>query len=130
MADDNKKMAENFKFMPIETLEDIAKGKSDDYEPDAVQVAKQILKERIESTHTINSPKDSKSDVDVEVIHTDDTNSTNQNVTVTDIKMPFRSMVEFMVKWAIASIPAFIILFILVLALASFIGVGVISIFK
>ena len=56
--------------------------------------------------------------------------SNNQNVTITDIKMPFGSMVEFMVKWAIASIPAFIILFILVLALASFIGVGVISIFK
>jgi hypothetical protein len=29
---------------------------------------------------------------------------------VTDIKMPFWSMVIFMVKWAIASIPAFIIL--------------------
>jgi hypothetical protein len=29
---------------------------------------------------------------------------------VTDIKMPFWSMVVFMVKWALASIPAFIIL--------------------
>jgi len=29
---------------------------------------------------------------------------------VVDIKMPFMSMVTFMVKWAIASIPAFIIL--------------------
>ena len=37
----------------------------------------------------------------------------NQNylgVVVTDINMDFRSMVIFMVKWAIASIPAFIIL--------------------
>jgi len=33
-----------------------------------------------------------------------------QNVTVTDIHMPFSSMVVFMVKWAIAAIPAFIIL--------------------
>lgn len=33
-----------------------------------------------------------------------------QEVTVVDIKMPFMSMVVFMVKFAIASIPAFIIL--------------------
>lgn len=32
------------------------------------------------------------------------------HVTITDIKMPFMSMVVFMVKAAIASIPAFIIL--------------------
>ena len=32
------------------------------------------------------------------------------NITITDIKMPFISMVIFMVKAAIASIPAFIIL--------------------
>lgn len=34
-------------------------------------------------------------------------------VIVTDIKMPFFSMVIFMVKWAIAAIPAFIILAVL-----------------
>jgi hypothetical protein len=33
-----------------------------------------------------------------------------RNVVVTDIRMPFMSMVIFMVKWVIASIPAFIIL--------------------
>jgi uncharacterized membrane protein YvbJ len=37
----------------------------------------------------------------------------NQMVSVIDIKMPFLSMVTFMVKWAVAAIPAFIILFIL-----------------
>ena len=31
-------------------------------------------------------------------------------VTVTDVDMPFMSMVTFMVKWVLASIPAFIIL--------------------
>jgi len=31
-------------------------------------------------------------------------------VVVTDIRMPFLSMVVFMVKWVVASIPAFIIL--------------------
>lgn len=35
------------------------------------------------------------------------------DVTVVDIRMPFGSMVMFMVKWAIASIPAFIILVVL-----------------
>ena len=36
-------------------------------------------------------------------------------VTVTDIHMPFWSMVVFMVKWSIAAIPAVIILFFLTL---------------
>ena len=40
-------------------------------------------------------------------------NSRHQDVVVTDIQMPFWSMVGFMVKWAIASIPALIILYIL-----------------
>ena len=31
-------------------------------------------------------------------------------VSITDIKMPFWSMVVFMIKWAIASIPAMIII--------------------
>ncbi len=41
-----------------------------------------------------------------------------QEVTVVDIKMPFMSMVVFMVKFAIASIPAFIILSIIFSLLA------------
>jgi hypothetical protein len=36
--------------------------------------------------------------------------NTSQKVTITDIHMPFGSMVGFMVKWALASIPAFMIL--------------------
>ncbi len=34
-------------------------------------------------------------------------------VTVVDIRMPFGSMVVFMIKWVLASIPAFIILWII-----------------
>lgn len=34
-------------------------------------------------------------------------------VVVVDVQMPFGSMVSFMVKWTLASIPAFIILAIL-----------------
>jgi hypothetical protein len=37
----------------------------------------------------------------------------SQAVVVTDIHMPFSSMVVFMVKWAIAAIPAFIILMVI-----------------
>jgi hypothetical protein len=33
-----------------------------------------------------------------------------QEVVITDIHMPFWSMVAFMVKWAIASIPALLLL--------------------
>jgi hypothetical protein len=46
-----------------------------------------------------------------------------QEVVVVDIKMPFTSMVGFMVKWAIASIPALIILFVLGLIGAAVLGV-------
>jgi hypothetical protein len=35
---------------------------------------------------------------------------TRREVVVMDVKMPFASMVVFMVKWAIAAIPAMIIL--------------------
>ena len=54
----------------------------------------------------------------------------NQNVTVTDIRMPFGSMVEFMVKWAIASIPAFIILFLIGMMVMGVFGVGIATLFK
>ena len=39
-------------------------------------------------------------------------NDDTREVIVTDIQMPFMSMVFFMVKWAIASIPAISILMI------------------
>ncbi|MDH5548129.1 MAG: hypothetical protein OEZ43_21340 [Gammaproteobacteria bacterium] len=47
---------------------------------------------------------------------------TKNEVVITDIKMPFISMVIFMVKWAIAAIPAIIILSILFTFATSFIG--------
>jgi len=37
----------------------------------------------------------------------------SQEIVVTDIKIPFLSMVVLMVKWALAAIPAFIILLII-----------------
>ena len=52
-----------------------------------------------------------------------------QPVTIEDIKMPFGSMVIFMVKWVIASIPAMIILFMIGLILSA-LGVGTLAIFN
>jgi hypothetical protein len=43
-------------------------------------------------------------------------------VMVVDIKMPFWSMVVFMVKWSIAAIPALLILVVLGMILAGFLG--------
>jgi len=40
-------------------------------------------------------------------------NITNSKVQVTNFDMPFEDMIIFMVKWSLASIPAFIILFII-----------------
>jgi hypothetical protein len=40
-----------------------------------------------------------------------------QEVVVIDIKMPFWSMVVFMIKWALASIPAVFILYVIAAAL-------------
>ena len=45
-----------------------------------------------------------------------------QDVAIKDFNMPFSSMVIFMVKWAIASIPAIIIIWILVMILISVFG--------
>lgn len=43
-------------------------------------------------------------------------------IVVTDIKMPFWSMVIFMVKWAIAAIPALVILITIWLIMAALFG--------
>jgi len=48
-------------------------------------------------------------------------------VVVTDVQMPFGSMVIFMIKWAIATIPAAIILFVIgaiLMGILAGIGVG------
>ncbi|MDD3765227.1 MAG: hypothetical protein PHP86_18180 [Nevskiales bacterium] len=46
----------------------------------------------------------------------------SQQVVVVDIRMPFLSMVVFMVKWAIAAIPAIIILMLIGSLIASLLG--------
>ncbi len=46
----------------------------------------------------------------------------SNRVTITDIQMPFGSMVVFIIKWTIASIPAMIILMVLWLIVAAVFG--------
>lgn len=46
-----------------------------------------------------------------------------REVVVTDIKIPFWSMVVLMVKWAIAAIPAVIIVFLIAAAVSSALGI-------
>jgi hypothetical protein len=45
-----------------------------------------------------------------------------QEVAVVDVQMPFGSMVVFMVKWAVAAIPAMLILFLMGLILFALFG--------
>tara|TARA_R110002110_G_scaffold95455_1_gene246498 strand:- start:51520 stop:51708 length:189 start_codon:yes stop_codon:yes gene_type:complete len=47
---------------------------------------------------------------------------TQNEVVITDIRMPFWSMVTFMVKWAIAAIPAIIILAFLTVLIVGVLG--------
>jgi len=52
------------------------------------------------------------------------------SVYIKDIKMSFPSMVIFMVKWVIASIPALIILFMIGMILTGIFGVGIATLFR
>jgi len=56
--------------------------------------------------------------------------SDDNGVIITDVKMKFGSMVIFMVKWVIASIPAFIILLVIGFMISGILGIGAVSIFK
>jgi hypothetical protein len=49
-------------------------------------------------------------------------NNSNNQVTIVDIKMPFMSMVVFMIKAAIAAIPAFLILSLIMMGISVLLG--------
>ena len=49
-------------------------------------------------------------------------NDENKRVVVVDVKIPFVSMVTLLVKWALASIPALIILFFIAAVLTAVFG--------
>lgn len=45
-----------------------------------------------------------------------------QKVSVSDVSMPFGSMVVFILKWTLASIPAMLIIFLIVAVIAGLFG--------
>ena len=49
-------------------------------------------------------------------------NETVQKVSVSDVSMPFGSMVVFILKWTLASIPAMLIILILAMIVAGLFG--------
>ncbi len=53
---------------------------------------------------------------------TDRQSNEKQQVTIVDIKMPFMSMVIFLIKFTIAAIPAFIILSFIFMVLGAIFG--------
>ena len=57
-------------------------------------------------------------------------NTNHQKVEVVNFDMEFGSMVSFMVKWAIASIPAMIILFLVGTFLVSVFGISIFALFN
>ncbi|QTA89984.1 zinc-ribbon domain-containing protein [Desulfonema magnum] len=63
----------------------------------------------------IMSKKGTKSSVSARKVVSAVKNRNQQEVVITDIKIPFWSMVMFMVKWVFASIPAIIIVALLIL---------------
>ena len=91
--------------------------------------AEGISESEIKSEHTISDAFDngSKKQSNSKTIEVSATQSHNANeVIITDIKMKFSSMVVFMVKSVLASIPAMIILMVLFnLITAILIGLGI-----
>ena len=79
-----------------------------------VEASNVIANKTLTSESHVNA---TETEVDIENLATP-----RQNVIVTDIQMPFSSMIVFMVKWAIASIPAMIILFIAFGLVSVFLG--------
>ncbi len=59
---------------------------------------------------------------DIKFARTRAADAIQTEVVVTDIQMPFFSMVVFMVKWSIAAIPAVLIIGIPVILISSFLG--------
>jgi|GEM_PF-2021650 hypothetical protein len=91
---DNKNKKEGDSLLPKSVSSYVSKKKTslENTAKDIVKEGKDIVKEGVRYQSDLDNINPS------------------QGVVVFDIKMPFISMVVFMVKWAIASIPAFLIL--------------------
>ena len=79
-----------------------------------IQIGNIIVHSGCEATYLQDPEKyGSKANEITEERQQTDKEINDKSVYVKGFSMPFGEMVEFMVKWAIASIPAFIILFII-----------------
>ena len=94
MSDDNQKMIDAFSKMEFEQLEDIVKGKSDDYSESAIKVACKVLKTR-ETSVVKHKPK---STIKVSEVH-------NGDVRVIGVDLPFFDVFKIVCQYVIASIP-------------------------
>jgi hypothetical protein len=91
---------------PTEELLDILR-KNDraTYREEVFEAIRQILADRkILAAQEINLPPQGQ------FVHVANNHDKPQNIVLTDIEIPFWSMVFFMVKWTVASIPAMIII--------------------
>ena len=66
-----------------------------------------------ESSNQNEDIDEKQASTEINTSSTTSSNITNSKVQITNFDMPFEDMIKFMVKWALASIPAFIILFII-----------------
>ena len=94
-----------------------------DYREEALQYAVAELRVRGISNENYKIRKENTPRIDGQVSppKVGISNEVNE-VIVTDIQMPFISMIVFMVKWALASIPAFIILLIIAMIVVAILG--------
>ena len=88
---------------------------------DESYIGKKVDGEWYIDSSEINGGSPSKSNNTVTI----QSNGTSNEVVVTDISMPFISMVIFMIKWVIAVIPALIILFCISLIFTAVLGVSI-----
>ncbi|MBC8207089.1 MAG: hypothetical protein ISR85_06260 [Kiritimatiellales bacterium] len=94
----------NLQSKPTEELQAIyATNDTNEYRPEAFVAIREILRERGSHADTLVPRQQTPAPVADPV----------RSVVITDIRMSFGSMVVFMVKWAIAAIPAAIILFLI-----------------
>ncbi len=48
----------------------------------------------------------------------------DQNITITDIRIPFGRMVAIILKWMLASIPAILLMYLIFFVIAMILGIG------
>jgi hypothetical protein len=82
----------------------------------ARQILKEVMEDRKDEAVVKDEPVNSFN------VGADSSSEIISEVCVTDIKMPLSSMVVFMVKWSLASIPALIILSILGFVIITVLG--------